>query len=252
MKRTLLQSLITLASSSKRHLSKPEAALIRKHFFGYSIYSPFWRKQPYWRSHGTGRKCASIQRDDRQTNDADMKLRITLLMATAIGLFQASRASADDLFQLFWRGTYYTKNESGHIIAVPFTEQDFVNKVAQDNGLDPSGLIFVYRPNRRDTVVVRSNGAFVADVIQLEYVYTDVTNPTGTVTVRQALLFDENHQNALGSWMGLELSSRDPQGNLQNDQLTGWMQYSIPETDAVYGGQAFTGNRVVDNSGAPP
>jgi hypothetical protein len=180
-----------------------------------------------------------------------MKLRITLLVTITIGFFQTSLASADDLFQLFWRGTYYTKNASGHIVALPFTEQDFVNKIAQDNGLDPSGLIFVYRPNKRDTVVVGSNGAFVADVIQMEYVYTDVDNPAGTVTVRQALLFDETHQNALGSWMGLELRSLNAQGGLVNDQLTGWMQYSIPEQSAVYGGQAFTGNRIVDNSGAP-
>lgn len=190
----------------------------------------------------------------RQTNqkDADMKLRISLLVALGLGLFQTSRAQADDLFQLYWRGTYYTTNSSGHIIAVPFTEQDFVNKVAQDNGLDPSGLVFVYRPNRRDTVVVRSNGAFVADVIQMEYVWTDVNNPSGSVTVRQALLFDENHQNALGSWMGLELRSFTPQGGLANDVLSGWMQYSIPENNAVYGGQAYTGARVVDTTGTPP
>jgi hypothetical protein len=243
---------IILASSSERRGSKPKVPLIRKNFLDYRNYYTLWREQPYWPTKLVSRKCASTQRDDRQTNNADMKLRITLLVAITLGLFQASRASADDLFQLFWRGTYYTKNASGHIVAVSFTEQDFVNKVAQDNGLDPSGLIFVYRPNRRDTVVVRSNGAFVADVIQMENVYTDVNNPTGTVTVRQALLFDESHQNALGSWMGLELSSRDPQGNLVNDTLTGWMQYSIPELNAVYGGQAFTGNRVVDTTGTPP
>lgn len=189
--------------------------------------------------------------DDRQPINADMKLRTTLLATVLIGQLLAQQAGADDLFQLFWRGTYYTTNASGHIIAVPFTEQDFVNKVAQDNGLDPSGLIFVYRPNRRDTVVVRSNGAFVADVIQMQYVFTDVNNPSGLVTVRQALLFDENHQNALGSWMGLELRARDAQGNLSNDVLTGWMQYSIPELNAVYGGQAFTGARVVDTTGTP-
>lgn len=181
-----------------------------------------------------------------------MKLSTTFLAAVFFGLLPAQQASADDLFRLYWRGTYYTTNADGHIIAVPFTEQDFVNKVAQNNGLDPSGLIFVYRPNRRDTVVVQSNGAFVADVIQMEYIFTDVNNPSGLVTVRQALLFDENHQNALGSWMGLELRSRDALGNLANDVLTGWMQYSIPELNAVYGGQAFTGARVVDTTGAPP
>jgi hypothetical protein len=158
-------------------------------------------------------------------------------------------ASADDLFRLYWRGTYYTTNATGHIVARSFSEQDFVNQVAQDNGLDPSTCIFVYRPDRRDTVVVRSNGAFVADVIQMEYVWTDVNNPSGSVTVRQALLFDEAHHNALGSWMGLEIRSIGPQGQLLNYQLSGWMQYSKPELNAVYGGQAFTGDRVVDHSG---
>jgi hypothetical protein len=180
-----------------------------------------------------------------------MKQRTILLLTAVFGLLQLSQAKADDLFQMFWHGTYYTTNATGHIVARQFTEQDFVNKVARDNGLDPAGLIFVYRPDKRDTVVVRSNGAFVADVIQMQYVYTDVNNPSGTVIVRQALLFDENHQNALGSWMGLETRSLNAQGGLVNDQLSGWMQYSIPELNAVYGGQAFTGNRVVDKSGAP-
>src|SRR5690349_20000142 len=70
-------------------------------------------------------------------------------------------SQADDLFQLYWRGTYYTKNGAGRIVPVNFTEQDFVNKVSQDNGLDPSGLVFVYRPDRRDTVVVRASNVQV-------------------------------------------------------------------------------------------
>jgi len=180
-----------------------------------------------------------------------MKLRILLPLVIAFGFIEPVVGHADDLFRLYWRGTYYTTNSSGHIVAVPFTEQSFVNKVAQDNGLDPAGLIFVYRPDRRDTVVVRSNGAFVADVIQMEFTYTDVNNPNNTVTVRQALLFDEYHQDALGSWMGLELRTFNPSGGLANDTLTGWMQYSMPEQNAVYGGRAYTGARVVDNSGAP-
>lgn len=180
-----------------------------------------------------------------------MKIRTGLALLLALGLFQAMSSRADDLFQLFWHGTYYTTNSTGHIIAVPFTEQDFVNQVAHDNGLDPATCVFVYRPNKRDTVVVRSNGAFVADVIQMEYVYTDVNNPWNSVTVRQALLFDEYHQNALGSWMGLELRSFDASGHLANDTLNGWMQYSKPELNAVYGGSLITGQRIVDTSGAP-
>jgi hypothetical protein len=185
------------------------------------------------------------------TNTEIMKKRLVTAGATLFALLQLGTVEADDLFQMYWHGTYYTRNASGHIIAVQFTEQDFINRVAHDNGLDPSQLFFVYRPRKRDTVVVRSNGAFVADIIQMENVYTDVNNPNSSVTVRHALLFDEAHQNALGSWMGLELRTYDSQGNLVNDQLTGWMQYSIPESNAVYGGQAYTGKRIVDNSGAP-
>ena len=182
----------------------------------------------------------------------DMKRCIALAIAT-VGLMSSLNCRADDLFQLFWRGTYYTKNSTGHIIAVKFTEQDFVNKVAKDNGLDPSGLVFVYRPNRRDTVVVNaSTGAFVADVIQMEYTFSDVTNPSGSVTVRHALLFDEAHQAALGSFFGLEEASRDSQGNLVKDVLIGTVLYSKPDLGIVYGASISTGGRIVDKTGAPP
>jgi hypothetical protein len=180
-----------------------------------------------------------------------MKMRIVLALAGAVALLQPLNSKADDLFQLFWRGTYYTKNASGHIVAVPFTEQTFVNQVARNNGLDPSQCVFVYRPNKRDTVVVRRNGAFVADVIQMEYTYTDVTNPSGTATVRQAFLYDEAHDSALGSFMGTEKRSYNTQGGLADDQLSGRFQYSKPDIDTVYSGSAWTGQRVVDRSGAP-
>jgi hypothetical protein len=180
-----------------------------------------------------------------------MKIRTWLVLAAALILVHPGHLRADDLFQMFWRGTYYTTNSTGHIIAVPFTEQDFINKVAQDNGLDPAGLLFAYRPNKRDTVVIRSNGAFVADIIQMQFTFTDVNNPNHTVTVRQALLFDEAHDNAIGSWMGLELRTFNATGGLANSTLTGWMQYSLPEANAVYGGKAFTGKRVVDTTNAP-
>lgn len=182
-----------------------------------------------------------------------MKKHRTLGLLAALLLTTALTAQADDLFQLFWRGTYYTKNSSGHIIAVPFTEQDLVNKVAQDNGLDPSTLVFVYRPDRRDTVVVRkSNGAFIADVIQMEFTWTDVVNPTGAVIVRHALLFDEYHQDALGSFFGLEISSRNASGGLVNDSLSGTVLYSKPDVGQVFSARIWTGQRIIDTTGTPP
>jgi hypothetical protein len=181
-----------------------------------------------------------------------MKRKIFVVLAVAISLTAGINLKADDLFQLFWRGTYYTRNDTGHIIAVSFTEQDFVNKVAQDNNLDPSTLVFVYRPDKRDTVVVRaSTGAFIADVIQMEYTFTDVVNPTGAVVVRHALLFDEAHQNSLGSFFGLEISTRDANGRLLTDSLSGTVLYSKPDVGIVYSGRIFTGQRIADKTGAP-
>jgi hypothetical protein len=182
-----------------------------------------------------------------------MKTNMTRVLLPVLLLLIAPVSRADDLFQLFWRGTYYTKNATGHIMAVQFTEQDFVNKIAQDNGLDPSTLVFVYRPDRRDTVVVRaSDGQFIADVIQMEYTWTDVVNPSGAVIVRHALLFDEYHQAALGSFFGLELSSHDINGNLINDSLSGTVLYSKPDVGIVYGARVWTGQRIVDKTGTPP
>src|SRR5215470_4528818 len=113
-----------------------------------------------------------------------MKMNTWLAAVMAVALIFPMSSRADDLFQMFWRGTIYTKNASGHIIAFGFTEQDFVNKVAQDNGLDPASLVFVYRPDKRDTAVVRSsNGQFIADVIQMQYVFTDIANPSGSAIV---------------------------------------------------------------------
>ena len=181
-----------------------------------------------------------------------MKIKGWLAAGMAVFLILPVSSKADDLFQLFWRGTVYTKNASGHIIALSFTEQDFINKVAQDNGLDPSRLFFVYRPDKRDTVVVRANGAFVADVIQMEYQFTDVANPNGTAVVRQALLFDEAHgSNALGSFFGLETVTRNANGSIANDSLVGTVFYSKPELGRVYSAKVVTGKRIVDTSGAP-
>ena len=180
-----------------------------------------------------------------------MKIRTWLLLTVVVSCIQSTALRADDLFQLFWRTSYYTTNSTGHIIAVTFTEQDFVNQVAQSTGNDPSQLILVFRPNKRDAAVVRNNGAFVASVIQMGSTFTDVVNPSGSVIVRHALLTDNSHSTALGSFFGLELRSLSSSGGLINDQLVGTVLYSYTDQNLVFGGQVSTGNRVIDTTNAP-
>lgn len=189
---------------------------------------------------------------ERKSQEVDMKMRIALALVITIGSLGSLTARADDLFQMFWRINVYQKNSTGHIIAYRMSEQDFVNTIAHNNGLNPADLVFVYRPNKHDTAVVRrSNGAFVADVIQMEYNYFDMVNPTGAIIVRHALLYDENHQTPLGSFFGTEYRSLTSGGALANDSLVGTVMYTKPDEGRIFVGQVSTGQRIVDTSGAP-
>jgi hypothetical protein len=179
-----------------------------------------------------------------------MRMRIILAAVIAAGALDPLVSNADDLFQMFWRVNCYQKASNGRITVRRVTEQDFVNAVAQNNNLNPSDLVFVYRPNKHDTAVVRrSDGAFVADVIQMEYNYTDLVNPTGAIIVRHALLYDEAHQVALGSFFGVENRQLSADGRLIRDSLSGTVVYSKPDEGQVYSGKVSTGSRVADRSG---
>src|SRR3989442_130993 len=97
-----------------------------------------------------------------------MKMRTIAGLILAVGLSQPLLSQADDLFRMSWHGTVYTTGANGQVVARGFSERDFVQRVAADNGLDPRTLVFVYRPDKHDTAVVQaSNGQFVADVIQM-------------------------------------------------------------------------------------
>lgn len=179
-----------------------------------------------------------------------MKIRLAFVLAVTLASIAPSQLNADDLFRMFWRGTYYTHDSGGHIVGVGFSEQDFVNTVARNNGLNPNSLVFVYRPNKHDTAVVfASNGAFVADVIQMEYNYTDVANPAGKIIVRHALLYDEAHDTPLGSFYGLETRQPNSSGGVSSDSLTGTVSYSKQDEGKVFNARVWTGGRVNDTSG---
>jgi hypothetical protein len=180
-----------------------------------------------------------------------MKILKWLVLLSALGASHSNRLHADDLFQLFWRGTYYTTNSTGHIVAFRFSEQDVINKIAQRTGLDAGNLVFVYRPRKRDAAVVQNNGAPVASIVQMRDTFTDVVNPNGTVVVRHALLTDQSHDLPIGSFLGLELRTLNSTGGLVNDNLVGTVLYSKSEIPGVFGAQVSTGNRIVDRTNSP-
>jgi hypothetical protein len=155
---------------------------------------------------------------------------------------------ADDLFQLFWQGTSYQHDSSGHITSSSFSEQDIVNNVAQAHNLNPGGLVLVFRPNQGDAAVVRSgNGALVAQVFKFQVNgagQTDVANPAGTLIMRSALLWDQSHGSPVGSFFGSETRQLNSSGGISSDQLSGNAFYAIPEQKKVFKVHVSTGGRV--------
>jgi len=184
----------------------------------------------------------------------NMNKRLALTVIIGFGSISLAMAQAPyDEYILTWSGTGYTTNKDGKITAITVSGKDFVDRIAADNALDPALLVFVYRAEKRDTAVVyRSNGVFVADVYQMEYTYTDVTNPTDTTTYRQAFLNDEYHTNATGSTFGIETKTVNKEGNLTSYLYHGTFQYSMPgpptpldpEVYTVWSGSFVTGARV--------
>jgi hypothetical protein len=155
---------------------------------------------------------------------------------------------ADVLYNLAWRGTMYT-TRNGKVLSQPFTEKMFINQVARDYELNAKDLALVYRPEKRDiSMVRRSNGAFVASIIQMEYVYTDVGNSNGSKVVRQTFLFDEYHDSAIGTAFGTERMTRNTNGGIVSFTFTGRFNYAYPDLDRVFAGSFSTGARIKDRS----
>jgi hypothetical protein len=176
-----------------------------------------------------------------------MKIRNVLACGLTIGLLQPFLLKADDLFKMSWHGTAYTTSDSGQVIARPFSEKDFIQKVATDNAIDPRLLVFVYRPQNHDTVVVRVTDGWWADVIQMQYSFTEVSNSTQTKRIRQSFLYnDEQGSTPIGSAFGMETAKYNSDGTLLSDSFHGTFNYSID--GVVYSGSFSTGARVKDNS----
>ena len=199
-----------------------------------------------------------------QKNNA-MKIRNALALGLILGSIQPQLLPATDMFQLSWKGTVHYTDQSGNVVTRSFSDKDVIRQVAANNGLDPAQLVLVYRPDAFDTaVVVKATGQVIADYQQMPDITqpdqrTDVANPDGTLTVRQAFLFDEAHGitpgHQIGSICGTEKVKRDADGNRVSYNFHGTFQFAIPESGGewqtgVYSGAFATGKRIVDTTGS--
>jgi hypothetical protein len=199
-------------------------------FLGYMGEAPHW------------------SRGRAEIDSRPMKINGLLIYGLMIGLVSCLAAQAQEQTNQFimnWNATGYTINAAGHIMATNLTQQTLINKVAYDNGINPKDCDFVYRVEKRDTAVVwKTNGVFVADVYQMEYTFTDVTNETGSVNYCESLLNDEYHTNAIGTTFGLEEKTFNKDGYLVGYTYHGSFHCAFPEDNVVFTGSFSTGARV--------
>jgi hypothetical protein len=167
-----------------------------------------------------------------------------------VGMAQSLVSDARDLYQLSWKGTKYTTNAAGKVVASPYSEKEIIAKCAADNGItDLKSLAYVYVANEKDTeVVFATTGATVCEVFQLENSFTEVPSADGTTVARQSFVFNETHGQALGSAFGLERSKRNMNGDLVTYSYRGNFQFSIPEDNTVYSGTFTTSKRLKDTA----
>ena len=183
-------------------------------------------------------------------SDVHHKIMKLTLIVTAFALQALPLFAQNHQYLLSWRGTAYSTNSAGRVVATRFSERDIIKTIAENNGItDLRDLGFVYRADKRDTAVVRlSDGSIVSDWQQIQYSYTDVTDSNGAYTAKQAFLNDEYHDQAIGSLFGLENWRRNSSGSTVSYSFRGSFQFALPETGTVYSGTFSTGRRVVDKS----
>ena len=114
-------------------------------------------------------------------------------------------APAQYLFNVTFRGTSYSTNSSGKIIATPITEQTWLQQGAAETGADPASLAVVYH----------INGSGLGDTIE-------VVNASSGVTY--ALLF------------GLYFGDFDNGENLGRTALTNAPYTEVRRVDYMYNG----------------
>jgi hypothetical protein len=174
-----------------------------------------------------------------------MKIVSCVVWLIMIGLLQPLVSNAREVYALSWRGTKYRATADGRIVAVPYSQKDIIAKAALDNGIaDVRSLAFVYVADDHDAeVVFAATGEHVQDIFQFEYSFVEVDSSDGATAVRQAFIFNEAYDSAIGSAFGIERSRRT-NGERIGLSYKGNFQFSFPDRGEVYSGTFTTGKRI--------
>lgn len=174
--------------------------------------------------------------------------KLFALMAGLVLSHSAPALAARDVFRVSWRGTAYTTNQNGLVVARAYSQKDIINKYAANTGVDPRSLAVAYvrddeEPAEELEIVSAADGSSIANVFQFLGGLA-VSKADGTQTRRQRFIFDEDHRGALGNISGSERFRRNADGEIVSFSYQGRFEFNIPEENTVYIGSFATGRRV--------
>jgi hypothetical protein len=176
----------------------------------------------------------------------------------ALQTLGVSAQHISETYVLNWNATLYYTDSSGRFTSRTWTSQDIVRKFLNDRGIAySSAYTLVYRPDKRDTVVIKigdpvpPNQTFPpADYLTFEFTYTDFPNINNTWTLKQACINDEYHSGTvMGSLVGWEYSVKNSSGYRSGYSFSGTFQFASADATpngpaGVYSGYFSTGSKV--------
>ena len=190
--------------------------------------------------------------EQNRTNDNMKTLRITLLAALGVLLFQSASLEAGERYKINLRATVQTTNDLREIVTVPVSSAAIIRECAVDHSLDPQALTLVYDKDTEEVLVVnRSNGTNVCTVLQFED-DVSIPNAAGTRWARYVKISDPENGLLSGRAVGTRRITRDLLGNVLTFKFHGKFFLKVEETDTerarVYSGTFSTGSRFVTTS----
>ena len=170
-------------------------------------------------------------------------------MSGTINVSTNGAVATSNLFLVTISGSFRTTNAIGKVVLIPERTKDLVEDCANDHQLNPADLSLVYDRQAGIIKVVRSDdGSTVCTMITLAG-GANVIAANGNRTERQAFVFWEDSDEANGSILGTELSTRGTNGELLKFSFRGSIQFGLEmydnEPPKIFQGNFATGRKFV-------
>src|SRR6185503_13891892 len=98
-----------------------------------------------------------------------MRYQTKLALIGGIILIHSLPAFSREVFRVSWRGTAYTTNQSGRVIARPYSHRDIIESYAANTGVDPRSIVVAYVRDEEESaeelaIVSAADGSSMANV----------------------------------------------------------------------------------------